>query len=188
MALKCKSGRAVRNGRALELTAEDSGTEAAPIAYRARPGDTVHITGGRLVSRWQAVSDSAILRRLDPAAQGHVHEADLKALGIVAYGDLGLDAAWQIQHYLATVDHQGEDAMGSHLRQRRKEGPAAAGSFFYDQPMQLSRWPNDGFIKIEQVLGQTEINVRGVKGCKEGIFVYEGDRPRRWAEEPDAWG
>lgn len=95
----------------LELTAVDSGTEGAPIVYCARPGDTVRISGGRLVGGWRRVSDPELLRRLDPAARGQVYEADLAALGIFEYGDLGLDAAWQIQHYLATVDHQGEDAM-----------------------------------------------------------------------------
>lgn len=59
--------------------------------------------------------------------------------------------------------------------------------FFNGRPMTVSRWPNEGFVSIVKVLGKTERNVRGNKGCVEGIFQYEGDRPRRWMEEKDAW-
>jgi hypothetical protein len=59
--------------------------------------------------------------------------------------------------------------------------------FFQDKPMTVARWPNQGFIKIAQVLGKTPVDVRGTKGCAEGIFTYEGDRPRRWAGEKDVW-
>lgn len=173
--------------RAVTLSAEDSGTPDAPIVYRARPGEKVLISGGRIVTGWRPVTDPAVLKRLDPAARGHVVQADLKSLGIGQYGDLGLDAAWQIQLYLARVDNQGEDAMGSTYASAGKKVQPRLEVFFDDEPMEIARWPNEGFIKIEEVLGKTEIDVRGVKGCKEGRFVYEGDRPRRWVGEKDAW-
>lgn len=59
--------------------------------------------------------------------------------------------------------------------------------FFNGQPMMVSRWPNEGFVSIINVLGTTERDVRGTKGCAEGIFQYEGDRPERWVAEEDAW-
>ena len=59
--------------------------------------------------------------------------------------------------------------------------------FCDDKPMTLARWPNTGFAKIVGVLGKTERNVRGTKGCVEGIFQYEGERPKRWQTEKDAW-
>lgn len=67
--------------------------------------------------------------------------------------------------------------------------PAGGGLelFFNGQAMTLSRWPNEGFVPIVSVLGETERNVRGTTGCAEGIFEYEGDRPQRWVDEPDAW-
>lgn len=171
----------------LELTAEDSGSPQSPIVYRSRPGDRVVLSGGRIVKGWQAVSDSAVLARLDPAARGHVFQADLKAQGVVEYGDLGLDAAAELQLYLAKVDNQGEDAMGSSFASRGKKVRPRLEVFFNDQPMELSRWPNEGFIAVEAVLGKTPIDVRGVKGCAEGLFVYEGDRPSRWAAEKEPW-
>jgi hypothetical protein len=59
--------------------------------------------------------------------------------------------------------------------------------FFRDEPMTVARWPNEGFIKITEVLGPTLVDVRGTKGCKEGKFSYEGDRPKRWVGEKDVW-
>ena len=67
--------------------------------------------------------------------------------------------------------------------------PSGGGSelFFNGKPMTLSRWPNEGFEPIVDVLGKTEVDVRGTKGCREGIFTYKGDRPKRWINERDAW-
>ena len=171
----------------VELTAEDSGTAQSPIVYRAKPGDVVHINGGRIVADWKPITDPAILNRLCPAARGKVFQTDLKALGITEYGDLGLDAEWELQLRLANIDGQGEDAMGSTYASVGKKVSPRLEVFFDDEPMPISQWPNDGFMKIEEVLGNTKIDVRGMKGCKEGIFVYEGDRPRRWMGEEDAW-
>jgi len=69
-------------------------------------------------------------------------------------------------------------------------GSAAGGGlelFFQDQPMPIARWPNEGFVRIVDVLGDTPVDVRGTKGCVEGLFTYEGDRPQRWIHEPDVW-
>jgi hypothetical protein len=59
--------------------------------------------------------------------------------------------------------------------------------FFQDQPMTVARWPNSGFITITDVRGPTEVDIRGTKGRKEGLFTYDGDRPNRWGAEPDIW-
>ncbi len=59
--------------------------------------------------------------------------------------------------------------------------------FFQEKPMILARWPNQGFIKIAQVLGPTLVDVRGTKGRAEGILAYEGDRAGRWVAEKDVW-
>lgn len=59
--------------------------------------------------------------------------------------------------------------------------------FFQDQRMTLARWPNAGFVRIVEVNGPTEVDVRGTKGRVEGIFTYEGDRPKRWTAEKDPW-
>ena len=145
----------------LELTAEDSGTAEAPIVYRSRPGEAVYISGGKVITGWKAVTDAAVLNRLDAAARGKVFQVDLKTHGITDCGDLG-----------------GAFGKPSQLRLE---------VFFNDQPMQIARWPNDGFMKIAEVLGQTPREVRGTKGCAEGSFKCEGDRLKRWVDEKDVW-
>ena len=158
--VELRGGRYERD-KVLDLTAEDSGTADAPIVYRARAGEKVHISGGRIVSGWKPVGDPAVLNRLDPAARGKVLQTDLKAQGIADYGTLG-----------------GRFGGKPELRLE---------VFFNDKPMQIARWPNDGFIRITEVLGETPREVRGTKGCVEGIFKYEGDRPKRWVGEKEAW-
>lgn len=147
--------------RPFELTAVDSGSAKAPVVYRARKGETVRISGGKLMTAWKPVTDAAVLNRLDPAARGQVVQTDLRAPGITDYGKMG-----------------GGFALGG--------GPGLE-FFFNDQPMTLARYPNEGFIKVTNVLGQTVRDVRGTKGCYEGIFSYDGERPRRWVGEKNAW-
>ena len=147
--------------RAFELTAEDSGEAKAPIVYRARKGEEVRISGGKRVTEWQVVTDPAVVERLDPAARGKVLQADLRAIGVTDFGAMG-----------------GGFGQGG--------GPGLE-LFFNDQPTTLSRYPNDGFIKITGVKGKTEVDVRGTKGRVEADFTYEGDRPDRWKDENDGW-
>lgn len=140
--------------RPLELTAEDSGSEAAPIAYRAAKGETVILSGGKELTEWKPVSDRAIVERLDALARGKVLQADLHALGVQ---DLG------------TMTGNRMDLI------------------FDGKPMTLARWPNEGFVSIVDVTPEDPVDVRGTKGSKVGKFTYEGDRPKRWSKENDAW-
>jgi len=143
------------------LTAEDSGTPDCPIVYRARPGAEVRIVGGRVVTGWKPVTDDAVRERLDPAARGNVLQADLKALGMSELPAMEAGQSW------------GASRPGLEV-------------FFGNEPMTLARYPNEGFITIPEVLGTTPQDIRGTKGCMEGIFRYGGDRPERWAGEKDA--
>lgn len=147
--------------RTFELTADDSGTDAAPIVYRARPGDDVRVSGGKRVKGWQPVTNQAVLDRLDAAARGHVVQADLRSLGVNDFGEMG---------------------GGFGLR-----GGPGLELFFNDEPMTLARYPNEGFIKITGVNGTTAIKWGNARGCVEGDFTYDGERPARWLGEKDGW-
>ncbi|MBX7258647.1 MAG: right-handed parallel beta-helix repeat-containing protein [Candidatus Hydrogenedentes bacterium] len=59
--------------------------------------------------------------------------------------------------------------------------------FFQDNPMTLSRWPNEGFVNIVDIVVDDGHQIHGIKGSKVGQFKYEGDRPTRWINEKDAW-
>jgi hypothetical protein len=48
---------------------------------------------------------------------------------------------------------------------------------FQGRAMTLARWPNEGFVQIADAPA----------GKDGGQFAYSGERPARWADEPDAW-
>jgi len=113
--------------RTFELREEDSGTPAAPILYRASPGQRPRLVGGRPVSGFRVVSDPSVLARLAPGARGHVMEADLRPQGITDFGRMTRRGfVWP-----------------------RRDPPLEV--FFRDRPMTLARWPNDGFLQITSV-------------------------------------
>ncbi len=148
--------------RTFSLTEEDSGTETAPIVYRAYPGEEVRLTGGQEVTGFKPVTDPAILARLDEAARGKMMETDLKAQGLTDFGKVA-DIGW-----LASSGQRLE-------------------LFFNDKPMTLARWPNDGFTRIADVTPEQPHATHGHPGSRVGKFVYEGDRPARWSGEREIW-
>lgn len=101
------------------LESQDGGTHSAPVVWRAYQKEEVHLVGGTEVKTWQTVTNAAVLNRLDPAARGHVLQADLPAQGITNYGRL---IARGFNHGGASV--------------------AALELFFQNRPMTLARWPN----------------------------------------------
>lgn len=69
-------------------------------------------------------------------------------------------------------------------------GPVKGGGlelFFDDKSMMPARWPNEGFVRIVDLVEPNTVDVRGTRGSKTGKFMYEGDRPTRWTEEDDVW-
>jgi hypothetical protein len=143
------------------LTAEDSGTKDAPVVWRAFPGETAQIVGGREVTGFAAVEAPSVLNRLDPAVRGKVLRADLRAQGITDYG---------------AITNRGGPGLEVFFRNRR---------------MTLARWPDEGWVKIADVPQTGELVYKGELphirfglpiGRHYGRFVYEGDRPSRWTD------
>ncbi|OGV80326.1 MAG: hypothetical protein A3K19_04300 [Lentisphaerae bacterium RIFOXYB12_FULL_65_16] len=142
----------------LALTAEDSGTEPAPVTYRGRKGEVARIVGGKVVTGWQPVTDPAVLARLDESARDKVRQADLRAQGLIDYAEVKAGPGW------------GQSQPGMEL-------------FFQDKPMTVARWPNEGFAHIVDVVGGAPHKIHGIPGDKIGKFTYDGDRPTRWTAE-----
>lgn len=59
--------------------------------------------------------------------------------------------------------------------------------FFDKKPLELARWPNEGFVTIQRVTGGEPFTSHGIRGDKIGQFTYDGDRPERWRVEPEVW-
>lgn len=162
---------AVRGGdyfrtQTLELTADDSGTAAAPVIWRAYNQEPVRLLGGRTLTGFQPVADPAVAARLDEVARKHVVQLNLRALGITNYGEMisrGFSRSVSVAHSELFFDHR---------------------------PMTLARWPNEGeFAKIAGYPSNSKVD-EGNGGQLGGLaagFNYSGDRPRRWQDTSDLW-
>jgi len=59
--------------------------------------------------------------------------------------------------------------------------------FFMGQPMTLSRWPNEDFVRIADIVVDDGHKIHGIPGSKIGKFHYKEERPERWLNEKDPW-
>ena len=138
-----------------ELTEEDSGTEDAPVVYRAFGDETVRLAGGREIEAawWEPVADPVVLARIEEPARDRLLQVDLKAHDIADYGELSIS--------------------GSMFE-----------LFYGGKRLPLARYPNEGWMHIGQVVEVGEDGVaRMVDGNKQGrTFQYTGDRPKRWLD------
>ncbi|HNS32511.1 MAG TPA: right-handed parallel beta-helix repeat-containing protein, partial [bacterium] len=144
------------------LEKKDSGTEEAPVVYRSYPGEEVRLIGGKQVTNLKPLTDPEILKRLPEESRGKVWVADLKAAGITDYGHL-----------------LNRGAGGDH--------PGAMELFFNTKVMKLSRWPNEGWLFVADLVTPNGDGGSGDTTFQKARFRYSGDRPGRWKEEKEIW-
>ncbi len=145
----------------LTFSKEDSGTENFPIVYRSFPGEEARIIGGAQIKNFSLLSDASILRRLPEESHGKVWVADLKEAGITDYGKM-----------FNRID---------------ESNPAPMELICNGKIMQLSRWPNDSWLRVAGLTKPGgDYKFRNVP-YEKGKFVYGGDRPERWKGEKDIW-
>ena len=149
--------------KTFQLTVRDSGTGSGPIVYRAYRNEEVRLIGGKEVAGFKLIDDPAVLSRIDKVHRDKILQIDLKAQGITDFGELTPRGMGQPKY------------------------PAGLELFFQDKPMQLARWPNEGFVKIAGVTDEKPHAAHGLKGSKAGKFFYEGQRPQRWSDEKNIW-
>jgi hypothetical protein len=176
--LKEKPGRKVtvyfRSGeypleKTVKLTAEDSGSEQAPVVYRAADGETPVFTGSKVITQWTRLEDADALAGLDPAVHGKVYVTDLRAAGVTDFGD--------------PTDEQKMTGIEYELGIPGKRPDLICNG----QLQTLARWPNRGFVRAGKARGDTELpkTYIAVHGTKEGVFEYMDAYQNRWAQEED---
>ena len=156
-----------------KLTSEDSGTEDAPIIYRSYPGESVHFSGGKVITGFEPVNDPAVLKRIDKAYHENILQTDLKVQGITNFGEMKSTG-----FSLPTL-------------------PTVLELFFKGKPMTIARYPNEGWLKIADVpqTGEKRVTkgwdrdlIDGIPiGRHYGRFSYHGNRPERWDKADDIW-
>ena len=143
-----------------ELGAADSGSETAPVVYRAvKPGEACLQAWYRInPADFRPVTDAALLQRLEPAARDQVVQFTLEASGLKPLKP---------------------------LPQVFSDGGGLCELFFNGQRMPLSRWPNDGESTMAEVLDRGDwTNGPGRHG---GRFTARDDRPTRWSAARGVW-
>ncbi|MDN5210861.1 right-handed parallel beta-helix repeat-containing protein [Fulvivirgaceae bacterium BMA12] len=147
------------------LNANDSGLPHAPVTYRAVPGDRVFITGGVSIpqSAVKRLDPGSIKAILTPDAKKNVYFVDLKSLGITDFG-----THKQYGHALPV-------------------NPAPVELFFNSRPLTLARYPNKGFIPIEEVVDPGSNPRMGDHSNRGATIKYTDKRHEVWAGNDDVW-
>ena len=146
-----------------ELEARDSGTAQGMTVFRAAPGETPVLLGGRVLpaEAFQTITDESVLKQIDPAAREAVRCADLRALGITDLGEI--PDSFTIP-------------------------PVVPELFLDGKRMTLARWPNgDAWDTVASVIDSGPAPWRDHASQDTGTFEYAGDRPARWAAAPAVW-
>lgn len=156
---------------AFDLLSTDAGTANGPIRYKAYPGETVILTGAKLLTNFVSVTDAGILARLQTAVTNYVKVSDLSTLSVSDYGDL--------TNRGAIMNRQ--DIRSAWMR------PWMVELFFNKARQQLSRWPNQN--KSGEVWAWTVAPVPGSfqEDPGDNWFTFREERPKDWALTEDVW-
>lgn len=151
--------------RMLEFTDKDSGASGSPVVYRAWGDGQVVLSGGKTISQFTPVLDPAVVNRLPASARRAVLVADLKAERITDYGQMRSRGF------------------------KHSNVPAGLEVFFRGEPMQLARWPNEGYTMITGLPITSKLHeMYGVQiGCLEEGFIHNSSRPASWQANDDIW-
>ena len=147
-----------RVNEAVAFGKADSGTTEHPVVWQAENKVGVRITGGIPVPKLSPLADGdPNWKRIQKEVRKNILVADLKAAGILDYGE---------------VKTQGLGGPYMEL-------------VYGDEPQTLARWPNEGYAEIADAESSTEQNPEKRKFYPRG-FKYSGDRPSYWADETEA--
>ncbi len=73
-----------------ELETQDGGTDSlSRVIYYGQTGSEVRLTGGRNLTKWELVSDKAVLEKFAPEVRGKIYQSDLSANGLKDFGSPG---------------------------------------------------------------------------------------------------
>lgn len=125
----------------ITFTAEDSGTEKAPIVYRSYPGEKATLVGGASLpaNKFVPIPDEATKSRIvEAAARDKVLQINLKELGFTEFGDYFLRGAYSYRTPLKS--------------NRPQFNPPEL--IVDDALLTVARYPNDGTMKIQRVIRQ----------------------------------
>ncbi len=149
---------------AISFTKSDSGTEIAPVTYRAEEGKEVVFNGATKldISAFKPIDDPEIRSRLYSHIADKVLQMDLKAQGL-----------------------KKEDIDFVTYGKTKSDGVLKKIKFFLnDRPQTISQWPNAGFQNIEKgTRGSTSSSTPN----EGGKIFFTNPEPLRWINAKDAF-
>lgn len=145
---------------------EDGGTADSPVSYKAYNGEIVRILGGKEIDNdlIVKVSDESLLGRLtDPLARDHLYSLNLAGIGITDFGE------------------RKQQGFGLPLLASELE------LFIGEETIMPARWPNEGLIKIRNVLDSGSVPRNNDLSGRGGEFELETDRHKSWMNFDNLW-
>lgn len=147
--------------KSVEFTSVDSGTEDAPITYKAYGDGEVVFSGSKQIdlSAFKPITDPEILERLPAASRGRVGQVNLAAQGFTL-------------NELSMLSNDGDSPFVEDYR--TSYTPIIMGLYLNGYEQQLAKWPNRNFLTIKGVVGSDTIE-------------YSEINPSRWTKAKDAF-
>lgn len=171
----------VRDGRynmseSLKLDERDSGTEAAPITYRAYGDEKVTLTGGVSVSGsdFTKVTDAAILDRIvESSARDKIYSLDLKKYGVTKVDD---------PYRLGAYGYEETLVKAGLITGRPNVNSIEV--LFNGKAMSISRYPNSGYMYVKNVTQKGyDIDAPGAAPLGTPfIITVDDDRMKHWTQ------
>ena len=141
--------------RTFTLSERDSGTDSAPVVFRAADGEQPVFRGGVQLKGWRPLEEADGYPQLPADVRTKVWIFDLRAAGITNVLPLKLGG------------FASGNGFGTH---------PAHELFFNGRAMQLARGSNDGFLRIKEVAVKDGTKGYDREGSKVGKFFLESDR------------
>ncbi len=161
--------------KTIELDESISGTEDARILIRNYPGETVDFVGAATLSwdDFKQVKDENILSKIpDDTAKANLYAADLHKLGYKNLPAQTLPGSYSYWEEIA-------DILAEHGIY--ETGATASELIINGNTMTLARYPNDGFMKIGDIIEEGNVQLK-----EPFEFVVNDARVKNWVNAKDA--
>ena len=142
--------------KSFELNSEDGGVDGSPVIYRAYKDEDVRLIGGKKLTAKDIipVTNPAILARINPVAKGNIYQFNTKDLGI--------------NHTNIFPDNF-------------SDGGGIFELFFDGKRLPLSRWPDEGYTTMKEVVNPGDNKT-------PGTFIYQDSTPvDKWEGNNNIW-
>lgn len=174
----------------LELTEEDSGTETGRVLYRSYLNEQVKLVGGVEISLsdFKEIEDKTVKQRLPVESRDKVICVNLKDYGLTSFDELP-----QTGHSTAyfKAPYSPKKANGEYVDVPYNSTPAME-LIYNDEVMTLSRWPNEDYIRIGELIeihAKEELAEQDVTYLPNIIKLEQSgtERLKNWGDENDIW-